>query len=61
MKPLEIYFSSNHSKKQTNNQKHTSAGLWKGGLYTGFTVTVKVGSKDSISEFILYGSKVNNV
>lgn len=53
--------SSNHSKKQTNNQKHTSAGLWKGGLYTGFTVTVKVGSKDSISEFILYGSKVNNV
>lgn len=51
--PLEYIFmvmaNRFHSKKQKQNP---STVFWKGGLYTGFTVMVKVDSRDSISEFI---------
>lgn len=55
---LVVKENSYHRKK---TQKSTSTVFWKGGLYTGFTVAIKIDSWDSINDFILYGSKVNNV
>lgn len=46
---LVVMANRYHNEKQKQN---TSTFFWKGGLYTGFTVMVKIDLRDSISEFI---------
>lgn len=61
MMPLEyilvVMTNSYHSKTKQN----TSTVFWKGSLYTGFTVMVKIDSRDSISEIYLVRIEVNTV
>lgn len=48
----------NSYRRRKKKQKASAEFFGRvGGLCTGFTVTLEIDSRDSISEFILYGSK----
>lgn len=60
MMPLDyiLVVKKNSYRRRKKKQKASAEFFGRvGGLCTGFTVTLEIDSRDSISEFILYGSK----